>query len=52
LREELSYFALCVLEGKRSTLVSAEDGLHALRVGLAVIESARADREVEVASIS
>jgi predicted dehydrogenase len=52
LREELSYFALCVLEGRKPTLLTAEDGLEALRVGLAIIESARSDREVEVASIS
>jgi predicted dehydrogenase len=52
LREELSYFALCVLERRKPTLLTAEDGVEALRVGLGVIESARADREVEVASIS
>jgi UDP-N-acetylglucosamine 3-dehydrogenase len=52
LREELSYFALCVLEDRKPTLLTAEDGVEALRVGLAVIESARSDREVEVASIS
>jgi UDP-N-acetylglucosamine 3-dehydrogenase len=52
LREELSYFSLCALEGRKPTIVSAEDGVEALRVGLAVVESARADREVEVASIS
>jgi predicted dehydrogenase len=52
LREELSHFALCVLEGRKPTLVTAEDGMEALRVGLAIIESARSDREVEVASVS
>jgi predicted dehydrogenase len=52
LREELSYFTLCVLEGRKPTLLTAEDGVEALRVALAVIESARLDREVEVASIS
>jgi predicted dehydrogenase len=52
LREEISYFALCVLQGRKPTLLTAEDGVEALRVGLAIIESARTDREVEVASIS
>jgi UDP-N-acetylglucosamine 3-dehydrogenase len=52
LREELSYFALSVLEGRKPTLVAAEDGVEALRVGLAIIESANSDREVEVASVS
>jgi predicted dehydrogenase len=51
LREELSYFSLCVLEGQKPS-ISPEDGLEAVRVGLAVVESARADREVEVASIA
>jgi predicted dehydrogenase len=52
LREEISYFALCVLEGRKPTLLTAEDGVETLRVGLAVIESARSDCEIEVASIS
>ncbi len=51
LREELSYFSWCALEGRKPALVSAEDGVEALRVGLAVVESARLDREVEVSSI-
>jgi predicted dehydrogenase len=52
LREELTYFALCVLEGRKPALLTAQDGVEALRVALAVVESARIDREVEVASIS
>jgi predicted dehydrogenase len=52
LREELSYFALCVLEGRTPTILAAEDGLEALRVGLAVVESARIEREVRVEDIS
>ena len=52
LREELSYFALCILEGRSPALVTAQDGVEALRVGLAVVESARTDREVKVSSIS
>src|SRR5437016_7491176 len=41
LREELGYFALCALEGRAPVIVTAEDGVNALRVGLAVVESAR-----------
>jgi predicted dehydrogenase len=52
LREELSYFALCVLEGRKPSLLTPEDGVEALRVASAVIESARSDREIEMASIS
>lgn len=52
LREELTYFARCALEGREPSLLTAEDGVEALRVGLAVAESGRTDREVEVASIS
>ena len=52
LREELIHFALCVLNGQQSTILTTEDGVEALRVGLAVVESARADREVEVGGIS
>jgi hypothetical protein len=37
---------------REPTLLSAENGVEAVRVGLAVIESARSDREVEVASNS
>jgi len=50
LREELSYFALCALEGRQPTVVTAEDGLEAVRVALAVVESAKADREIELPS--
>jgi len=52
LREELSSFALSVLEGKKTALVTPEDGVEALRAGLAIIESAHSEREIEVASIS
>jgi UDP-N-acetylglucosamine 3-dehydrogenase len=51
LREELSCFARSVLEGQAPSLLTAEDGVEALRVGLAVAESGRTNREVEVASI-
>jgi len=52
LREELNYFGLCALEGRKPDLLGPADGVEATRVGLAVVESARTDREVEVSSVS
>ena len=49
LREELSYFALCALEGRKPTVVTARDGVEAVRVAVALIESAQSDREVRLA---
>jgi UDP-N-acetylglucosamine 3-dehydrogenase len=50
LREELSHFALCALEGRTPTLLTAQDGFEALRVALALVESAQTDREVHLAN--
>src|SRR5437867_1783223 len=49
LREELSYFTLCVLEGNHPTVVTAEEGLEAVRTAVALVESAGFDREVQLA---
>ncbi|MCL5096495.1 MAG: Gfo/Idh/MocA family oxidoreductase [Candidatus Omnitrophica bacterium] len=46
LREELIYFALCALEKRQPTVLTAEDGLEAVRVALALAESARTGEEV------
>lgn len=46
LREELTYFSLCALEGQAPTVVTAEDGVEAVRVAAAAVDSARFDREV------
>ena len=48
LREELSYFALCALEGQKPGLLTADDGLAALRVALALVESAQTGHEVDL----
>jgi UDP-N-acetylglucosamine 3-dehydrogenase len=48
LREELSYFALCALEGKQPSVITAEDGLEALRTTVALVESATSGREIEL----
>lgn len=49
LREELSYFALCVLEGTHPTVVTAEEGVEAVRTTVALIESATSGREIQLA---
>lgn len=50
LREELNYFAMCVLEGRQPTVVTAQDGVEAVRVAGALVESGRAAREIRVSS--
>ncbi|HEY7030720.1 MAG TPA: Gfo/Idh/MocA family oxidoreductase [Thermomicrobiales bacterium] len=49
LREELAYFTACVLDGIRPTAIAPEDGRAALAVALAMIDSARQDREIVLA---
>jgi predicted dehydrogenase len=49
LREELAYFTACVLDGTRPTVIAPEDGRAALAVALAMIDSARQDREIVLA---
>jgi UDP-N-acetylglucosamine 3-dehydrogenase len=39
LKDELSYFASCILHGKQHERVTAEDGVRALAVALAMVES-------------
>lgn len=39
LKEEIAYFARCVLEGHPPAVVTAEEAVEALRVALAIIES-------------
>jgi predicted dehydrogenase len=40
LKEEIAYFARCVLEGRPPAVVTAEEGVEALRVALAIIKAA------------
>ncbi len=42
LKEELAYFTACVLHDEPPQVVTAQDGVEALRVALAIIESAQA----------
>ncbi|HOT05602.1 MAG TPA: hypothetical protein PK171_05130, partial [Atribacter sp.] len=41
LREELSYFATCILENKKPTIIHPEESLEAVRACLAAEESAK-----------
>jgi predicted dehydrogenase len=46
LKEELAYFTRCISEHQQPTVVTAEDGIEALRVALAIIESAEKEQDV------
>ena len=48
LREELSYFATCVLEGKQPTIISPDDSLRAVEACLAAERSAATGRVVKL----
>jgi UDP-N-acetylglucosamine 3-dehydrogenase len=48
LREELSYFAQCILDGQRPTIISPEESLRAVEACLAAEESAATGRVVKV----
>ena len=48
LREELSYFAACVLEGKRPTVIRPEESLRAVEACLAAERSAATGRVVKL----
>ncbi|MDE3178486.1 MAG: hypothetical protein KGM47_02400, partial [Acidobacteriota bacterium] len=50
LREELSYFAQCALEGRQPTVVTAQDGAEAVRIAVALTDSAGSDREIVVST--
>ncbi len=46
LREELSYFALCCLNRTQPVILTAADGLEAVRVALALVAAASENREI------
>jgi UDP-N-acetylglucosamine 3-dehydrogenase len=48
LREELSYFALCCLESRQPTILTAADGVEAIKVGLALVQAATEGREIQL----
>jgi UDP-N-acetylglucosamine 3-dehydrogenase len=48
LKEELAYFATCVLERQPPGVVTAEEAVEGLRVALAIIQSAEQERDVVI----
>jgi UDP-N-acetylglucosamine 3-dehydrogenase len=50
LRDELAYFCDCIRENRAPEVVTAQDAGRAVRVVLALIESAEADRDVEISN--
>ncbi len=48
LREELAYFANCVLAGKAPALNTAQDGVNGVKVCLAIVESAEKEQVIEL----
>lgn len=50
LREELAYFSNCVLAEQAPTILQAEEAMAAVEVALALVESARLDKEIEIAA--
>jgi predicted dehydrogenase len=49
LREELAYFCDCVLDDRQPQVIRAEEAMAAVEVALALVASARSDKEVEMA---
>lgn len=49
LREELSYFALCVIQGCKPTVVTPQEGVEAVRTAVALIESGNTGKDVTIA---
>ncbi len=49
LREELSYFCDCVLDGQPPQMITAPEAMKAVQVALALVESAHTDEAIELA---
>lgn len=47
LKEELAYFARCVMENRPPDVVSLDDALHGLEIALAIIEAAKTETVYE-----
>jgi len=50
LRDELAYFCECVREGRKPRQITAREAKNAVRVALALIESAARQRDIEIDS--
>lgn len=49
LREELSYFALCVIQNCKPAVVTPQEGVEAVRTAVALIESGKTGKDVTIA---
>lgn len=50
LREELTYFRDCVLDNRPPSIIQAKEAMTAVEVALALVESARLGKEIDIAS--
>jgi UDP-N-acetylglucosamine 3-dehydrogenase len=50
LREELAYFCDCVLDNRQPKVIRAEEAMAAVEVALALVASAKSDKEIEIAA--
>jgi predicted dehydrogenase len=48
LRDELAYFCQCVRNRRRPEIITPREAKNAVRLALAVVDSANTDREVEI----
>ncbi len=48
LREELAYFCDCILTGRPLAMITAREAMQAVQVALALVESAKAERDIEI----
>jgi predicted dehydrogenase len=48
LREELSYFALCALEGRMPSIVTPQEGVEAVRIAVGLISSGKTGQDVTI----
>ena len=48
LREQLAYFSLCCLQQRQPDILTAADGIEAVRVALALVQSATENRDIRL----
>ncbi|MGB8478365.1 MAG: Gfo/Idh/MocA family oxidoreductase, partial [Acidobacteriaceae bacterium] len=52
LREELAYFCDCVRDNRPPLVIKADEAMAAVEVALALVESARLDKEIEIGPVT
>jgi UDP-N-acetylglucosamine 3-dehydrogenase len=48
LRDELTYFCQCIRDGRRPEIIAPREAKNAVRIALALVESATNDREIDI----